>query len=107
MANVVEPEDLAGCRIQKGRSIAIEVERCVVNALRVALGLREYVLRTQRDFLRFDDPQELAINDQRVVGGAICGGKLLNRVTTILAQRSCWTERRDLPAPLLQAGINP
>src|SRR5438132_9896542 len=101
MANVVEPEDLAVCRIQKGHSIATEVEWRVVNALRVALGLREHVLRTQRDFLCLDDGQELAVNDQRVVGGTVRCRKLLDRVTTISAQRSCWVEGCDLPAPLL------
>src|SRR5947209_8300115 len=107
MANILEPEDLPVCRIQKRHSIAIEVEWRMVNALRVTLGLCEHVLRTQRDLFRLDDAEELAVNDQRIVGGPICRRKLFNRMAAIPAQRFCWIERRDLPAPLLQAGINP
>src|SRR5437870_9207106 len=107
MANILEPKDLAVRRIEKRHPIAIEVEWRVVNALRVALGLRQHVLRAESDFLRLDNTKELAVNNERVIGGAICRRKLFNRMATIPAQRFCWIERRDLPAPLLQAGIDP
>src|SRR5436309_6418568 len=107
MANIVEPEDLPVRRIQKRHSIAIEVEWRMVNALRVTLGLCEHVLRTQRDLFRLDDAEELAVYDQRIVGGTVGSRELLDRMTTISAERSCGIEGCDFPAPLLQAGINP
>lgn len=85
VANVLKPQHLAVRRIQKRHEITVEVKRAVVHALRIPLGLGEYVLRPQRDFFRFDYAKESSINNERVVGRAVRGRKLLNCMMAIAA----------------------
>ncbi len=46
MANVVKPDDLTICRVEKRHPKAAKVELAVCNPACVALGLHENILRT-------------------------------------------------------------
>ena len=54
-ADVVEPDHLAVGRVQERHAELALVQRQLVDALRVALGLGEHALRAERDLLRLDD----------------------------------------------------
>lgn len=66
-----------GC-IKEGHSEAIPVAGANHGPMRISLGLLKDVLRVDRDLLGFDDAKQLATDKQRIVCGAVLGGKLLH-----------------------------
>lgn len=62
MPHVVEPDDFSICRIKKRNVEAIKVKRIVGRASRVSFSLGEYVLRPERQSLRFDHSEQDSIN---------------------------------------------
>ncbi len=55
------------------------MKRVAGQRLCVALGLGENVLRTEREFLCFDDAEDLAVRAEGVVGRAVVGRVFLDR----------------------------
>ena len=77
--HIHEVHHLAVRRVQERHAIAAPVPCCTVpDAPGIAFGLLQDVLRAYGYFLRFDDAQELSLNEQGIISGAIVGGILLH-----------------------------
>lgn len=86
VADILKPSHLAIGGIQERRAIAVEIEGAPVDALRVPFGLSQDVLRSQGDLLGLDDAHKPPVHDERVIGRAICGRKLLDRGLAIVSE---------------------
>src|SRR5262249_1936311 len=106
VANILKPEHLAIRGVQERNVIPTEVEAACVNAFRISFGLPENVLRSEGDLLRFDDAQQLTIDDERVIRRTICGRVLLDRMALVLGKCTIRVERHDLPSPRPELGVD-
>jgi hypothetical protein len=72
----------------------------------IALRLDEDILRAEGNALGFDDAQELTRDDQCVVGGAVFGRVLGDRMSRVRTQRPAGHKGDDLPALRFQERID-
>lgn len=83
--------------IKERHAKAVPVAGSVEGAARVTLGLLKDVLRADGDFLCFDDAQELALNKEGVIGGAVRGREF----------RDCMMVQRGNIEPIMVRGDIP
>jgi len=78
VAYIVEPDFLAvGGVKERGAKLAL-ISGNLVDTLGIALGLYEYALRPERDFLGLHHAEGATIVTERIVGWAVSGFELLN-----------------------------
>jgi len=105
--HVVVPEDLAVRRVEEGHPVAVEVEGARRDAARVALRLRQGVLRAEGELLGLDDAQDAAVHHEGVIGGAVCGGIFLDGERHARIAGAGRVETHDLPAGRPEARVAP
>lgn len=97
MADIVKPDDFAVSRVKKGNMKAVEVEWIVSRASRISFGLCKHVLRTESEFLCFNDPEQYGVNIQRVIGGTVGRFVFFNIALSEVAQISRSVKASDVP----------
>src|SRR5262245_57873717 len=107
MANVLKPKHFAVRGIEKRRTIPAETGGRAVESLRVALRLREHVLRPKGHLFRLDHAQKLAVYDEGIICGPVRGWIFLYGVMGVGAERFSVIERNDLPTARPESRINP
>ena len=94
VAQILEPDDLAGGVVDEGNAVAVKVERAGGKAAGVALGLLEHVLRPHAQPLGLDDGQGRAVFVECIVGGAGGGGMLLEDDEVMESMLVVWQDGR-------------
>src|ERR1035437_5572390 len=103
MPGVPEPDDLSVGGVEKRNSETLKIKRAVGSAARVALGLRENVLRAERNLLSLDKRERAPVVEERVVNRPVLCLVFLKSIGTAERER---TVRRQLPASGIELGIN-
>jgi len=67
------PDDFAVAFEKEGIAVAIPVSRAIAGAGRIALGLRNHILRIHRHLLGFVVAQEDTVDEESVVSGSVGG----------------------------------
>jgi hypothetical protein len=106
VANVMVPDDLAVGGVKKRYAVAAEVQGACCQSLGVPFGLAQYVLWAEREFLRFDDAEDLAADAEDVIRWAGLGGIFFDGTAVELRERRFGIEWDDLPAGFLEPAIN-
>src|SRR5205823_1697250 len=83
VADVVIPNDFAIGGVEKRNPEAAEVKGALDHAPRIALRLREDVLRTERELLCLNNSQNPTADGERIIGRPALGRKLLDRALMI------------------------
>ena len=78
--------------------MAVEVIWTRGQTTRIALCLRENVLRSECELLRFDNADDLSVDTQSIIGGSVVRGILLDRAMFVGAKRPDGVERHNGPA---------
>ena len=76
------------------------------SAGRVPFGLRKDILRTESEFLRFDDADNLAVKAQGVIGGSGLGRVFLDGTAAICGQRLTGRKGDDFPACIFELAVD-
>ena len=106
LARVEEADDRPVGGVEEGDVVFAEGERASLESLRVPRGLHELRRRAAVGADRFDDGDDAALRAERVVGGAVRGGVLLDGAPVELRRRLALDERHDLPPGMLQGGVD-
>ena len=80
MPDVMEPGDFAVGGVEKRNTVLTKSRVRFAQPSRVALGLREDILRTDRELLRLDDRDWGTPEMKNVVGRSVLGGVLLRSI---------------------------
>src|SRR5205823_13328571 len=98
MPDIVEPENLAVSRVEERNVETAKIEPVPGRAARVTLGLHQRVLRTEAEFLRFDDAEERAVEAERIISRTVARLVLRDSVLRQYAQRLRGVKRHKRPA---------
>ena len=78
--DINEPDDLPVGGVQERHLVPVPVAHAVERPLGISFRLFQHVLRSHRHLLGFDDPQELAVNEQSVISRTVGCRELLHRM---------------------------